>query len=93
MAKIPTAVFQCNFLGKFVYLATAFTAFATTGRVWLASDQLAKRPVALGFRPIELDEFETFLKRVSSTLNNAYFTNHRKSRDKAFHFRVDSAPV
>ena len=27
-AEIPTAVFQCTFLGKFVFLDTALTAFA-----------------------------------------------------------------
>ena len=51
-AKIPTAVFQCTFLGEFAFLATALTAFAMSGRVWLASHinhptSSRKRPVCL----------------------------------------------
>ena len=54
-----------------------------SGRVWLRSHiehptSSRKRPVALGFRLIELVEFETFLKRVSPTRTNAYTTIHRK---------------
>ena len=52
-AKIPTAVFQCTFLpSEFLFLATALTAFAMSGRVWLASrikhsTSSLKRPVCL----------------------------------------------
>ena len=58
-----------------------------SGRVWLASHikhptSSRKRPVALGFRLIELVDCETFLERVSLTLTNAYITIHRKPRKK-----------
>ena len=83
--KIPSAVFQCTFLGKFVYPATALTSFAKSRRVWLASHikyptSSRRRPVALGFRLIELVRFETFLEQVFRTRTNAYITIHRKQR-------------
>ena len=82
-AKILTQVFQRTFLGEFVYLATALTALAMSGRFWLAGHikhptSSRKRPVALGFRLSELVEFETVLERVSPARTNAYTTVHRK---------------
>ena len=85
-AKIPIAVFQCTFLGEFVFVATA-PLRRNVRRVCLASHvkhptSLRKRLVALGFRLIELVECQTFLGRVSHTRTSAYITIHRKPRNK-----------
>ena len=70
--KIPTAVFQCTFLGEFVFLTTALTAFnvrrCLVSKPHQASDQLAKKASL----------FEIFLERVGPTRTNASITIHRK---------------
>ena len=73
-SKKPTVVFQCISLGELVYLATALTAFAMSGRVWLASH--IKRPTVRGKASL----FETFLERVCPARTNAYTTINRKPR-------------
>ena len=85
-AKIPTAVFQCNFLGEFVFLATALTAFAMCIKHPTSSLKrpVCMRPSSSGFVPPKLTHISPF------TANPAKFI---KSRNMSLYFRVNSTTV
>ena len=87
-AKIPTALFQCTFLGEFVILAPALTASQRPDVSCLKATSSIRPARAKAIL------FETFLEQVSPTQNIEHITIHRKPRknlsNPAIIFRVDS---